>query len=145
VAKTKAEYDRIKAELDADPRRVEDLKVDRYGAGAFSDPTLQPQEAEEFVAEHSRGGVVCLELQMPYEDMPCHLLSIPMAELLDLGKITYRAVAHDKELAAKYDVADTPALAFFKDGAQIGRIEGYYEDNPNEKSYLISQIKKILG
>jgi len=60
VFKTRAEYDKLKAEIDADPHRAEDLLIDRYG------------------------------------------------------------------------VSTLPALVFFKDGAEIGKIEGFFSTtNPN--------------
>ena len=122
VAKTRAEYDKIRAEYDADPRRAEDLKVDRYGAGAFDTPTLRPNRAAEFVA--ARGpGWTCLELQPAYEELTCQLMSIPISEILDLNKVAYRAVADGKEIAAEYGVAALPALVFFKDGARVGKVE----------------------
>jgi len=147
VAKTQAEYDKIKAEFDADPRRAEDLQVDRYGAGACETPTLRPEQAADFIAEHHKG-LVCLELQPPYDDMPCQLLSIPISELMDLSKITYRAVADGKEIADEYGVSEFPALVFFKDASQIGKVEGYFGDNEEgncpEKQLLKKFIKDIL-
>jgi len=146
VAKSKAEADKIQAEFDADPRKTEDLKIDRYGAGVFSTPALQPAEAVAFAAASK--GLLCLELQLAFEDMPCHLLSIPMSELLDLKTTTYRAVANGAEVAEKFGVSEIPALVFFKDGKQIGKVEGYFGDNEEgtgaEKTFLRNKIKDVL-
>lgn len=141
VAKTKTEYDAIKAEYDADPRRAEDLQVDRYGAGAVETPTLSPDEAATFTSEQK--GLICLELQLDNNDMPCQFLSIPISELMDLNKITYRAVANGKTIAKNYNVSEIPALVFFKNGIQFGKIEGYFGDNETKdcpEKYLLKKL-----
>ena len=144
VAKTQQEYEKIQAEYDVDPRRAEDLKIDRYGAGAFDTPTLRPEQAKDFIAEHT-SGVVCLELQPAYEELVCQLMAIPIKELFDLEKVAYRAVADGKEIAGEYGVSALPALVFFKNGKQIGKIDGYFENSAAERALLEKQIAGILG
>jgi Fe-S-cluster-containing hydrogenase component 2 len=143
VAKTQAQLDEYKAEIDADPRRAEDLFVDRYGAGAVETKPLQPEHVAEFVV--SQGGDVCIELNQDDKDLVCFMQAIPISEIMDLEKIAYRACENGREIMAGYDVGALPALVFFRDGAQIGKIEGFYENSESEKALLRRQVAGILG
>ncbi|MDR2934027.1 MAG: 4Fe-4S binding protein, partial [Rickettsiales bacterium] len=147
IAKSKQEYDKIQSEYEADPRKIEDLQVDRYGAGAVETPNLKPDEVADFIATNK--GLLALEFQVDYYDMPCQILSIPISEIMDLDKITYRAVNNGKEIMKQYGVEELPALVFFENEKQIGKVEGYFSQeingNSGEKQFLISQVKKIIG
>ncbi len=59
--------------------------------------------------------------------VPCKRISPLLAELeeahenVHVGKVN---VAYDTELAEKYEVASTPTLIFFKNGAEVKRLHG---------------------
>ena len=42
----------------------------------------------------------------------------------------------------RFDVTELPTLLFFKNGAFVGKIEGYY--STDEKEEFFSKIKEIL-
>jgi thiol-disulfide isomerase/thioredoxin len=141
VFKTRAEHDKLKAEIDADPHRAEDLLVDRYGAGALETTPLQPNEVEKFVAETN--GLVCLELNPDDAELVCNIQAIPISEIMDLNAVTYRACENGRAIADRYGVTTLPALIFFKDGAQIGKIEGFFFNDEPERALLIRKVRDI--
>jgi thioredoxin-related protein len=61
-----------------------------------------------------------------------------------LEKIKYASVVDGKQIAKEYGVGALPALVFFRDGALLGRVEGYFEDGGAEKELLKKKIEEIL-
>ncbi|MCL2339060.1 MAG: 4Fe-4S binding protein [Proteobacteria bacterium] len=141
VAKSQAEYEKIQAEIDADPRRMEDLFVEKLGADPIAVP-YTPDQAEKLVSEQE---LVCLELKQDESKWACQLKSNSIMHIIDMRKIKYASVVDTESLAKKYNVSDFPALVFFKDGVQIGKIEGYFENSESEQALLKNRIKKIIG
>ena len=73
---------------------------------------------------------------------PCQMLT-PVLEKIseerndfDIYKID---VDEEMELAIKYGVEVVPTMIIFKDGNQVGRLEGFYD-----KTSLIEEISKYL-
>jgi len=141
VARTKEDYNRIKKEIDEDPRKVSDLFADRYGAEPVDPAFLIPQEKFDIqilestklaVAElFNKGSIMCL------------LYSIPLREIFGGLDIKYRKIEiKDNSLLKKYKVKELPSLLFFKDGRLIGKIEGYYDIK--KKKELKEKINKII-
>lgn len=141
IYKTQAELDKFQAEIDADLHREEDLAVDRYVSGALETIPLMSGQVEKFVAENS--GLVCIELNPDDEDLVCNVQAIPISEIMDLGRVTYRACEDGKNIAGKYG-ATAPALVFFRDGVQIGKVEGFFENNDAERGLLAKKVAAIL-
>jgi len=141
VAKTDADYERIKREIDADPRKVSDLFVDRYGAEPVHDAFLIPEEKLDLeVLESSR--LTILEV---FQDdyIMCLLRSIPIEELFRGMDVKYRKMRVEEGFLEKYGIKSLPSLMFFLDGKLIGKIEGYY--NENQKEELNKKIKNIMS
>ena len=142
VAKTSEEYERLKKEIDADPRTTKDLFVDRYGATPLSEFfMIESSELEDKINNDSITLIEC------YNDdsIQCLLKSIPIRELAkDLPKDTifYKVEANDK-LIDKYQVKELPALLIFKKGHLLGNIDGYYPND--EKDKLIEKINNHLN
>ena len=141
IYKNQAELEKIQAEIDADPHREEDLLVDRYVAGALQTPILMSDRVEKFVAETD--GLVCIELNPPDEDLVCNVQAIPISEIMDLGRVTYRACEDGWNIADKFSTT-APALVFFRDGVKIGAVSGFFEDNPAERGLLKKKVSEIL-
>jgi len=142
VAKNQKEHERLKKEIDADPRKVSDLLVDRYGAQPMHKAFLIKQDKfdKEVLSAHKLVNVA--ELFKP-ETIACLYCSIPIKELFPDSNIKYRKVElKDESLPSKYDVKTLPALLFFRDGKLLGKIEGAYP--PEKASEIKALIKPLL-
>lgn len=141
VARTNEEHEKIKKEIEEDPRKVSDLFVDRYGAEPV-DPafliTLDRFEVQ--ILESTKLAVVEL---FNRGSIRCLLHSIPIKELFEDIDVKYRKIKDDGFLSKKYKIKELPSLLFFKNGKLIGKIEGYFEIKDEEK--LKERINKIVS
>ena len=140
VAKTDKEYERIKKEIDADPRKASDLFVDKYGAEPVDPAFILAQENFDFeILQSTKPAIVEL---FNDDSIECLLESIPVKNLIGHFDIRYRKIGiDDKVLLERYSVKELPALLFFKDGELIGKIEGYFDIK--RKNELIEKINEI--
>lgn len=141
VAKTEEEYEKIKKEIDDDPRTTKDLFVDRYGAAPLSEFFMI--EVDDVSEKIKNKGLTFIEC---YKDdsIQCLLKSIPVKELtvdLDHDTLFYK-VEVDDEIADKYDLYTFPSLLIFKDGEYLGKVDGYYTND--NKADLIEAIYQII-
>ena len=141
VAKNEAEYNKIKEQIDNDPRTTRDLFVDRYGAAPLSEFfMIEPKDIEEKIRSNK---VVLLEL---YNDdsIQCLLKSIPIKELIKdlLATTMFYKVECDDNIKEKYEIEELPSLLLFKEDKLLGKIEGYY--TTDEKKKIIDKIKEII-
>ncbi|MFH1240078.1 MAG: 4Fe-4S dicluster domain-containing protein [Candidatus Diapherotrites archaeon] len=139
VAKTDEEYEKIKKEIEADPRKVSDLFVDKYGAEPV-DPAflISVNQFNLQILQSVQPAVVEL---FNDDSIECLLHSIPMKELFPKSNVKYRKMGADEKFLEKYSIKELPALLFFKDGKLIGKIEGYFDDSKKED--LIKKINEI--
>jgi len=141
VAKTEEEYEKIKKEIDDDPRTTKDLFVDRYGAAPLSEFFMI--EVDDVSEKIKNKGLTFIEC---YKDdsIQCLLKSIPVKELtvdLDHDTLFYK-VEVDDEIVDKYDLYTFPSLLIFKDGEYLGKVDGYYTND--NKADLIEAIYQII-
>lgn len=141
VAKTEEEYEKIKREIDSDPRTTKDLFVDRYGAAPLSEFFMI--EVDDVSEKIKNKGLTFIEC---YKDdsIQCLLKSIPVKELtvdLDHDTLFYK-VEVDDEIVDKYDLYTFPSLLIFKDGEYLGKVDGYYTND--NKADLIEAIYQII-
>jgi NAD-dependent dihydropyrimidine dehydrogenase PreA subunit len=132
VAKTDEEYEKIKKEIDEDPRKIADLFVDRYGAMSIEPAFLIPKGRFDLeVLEATKPTV--LEV-FNNDSIKCLRFSIPIKELLGDYDIKYRRleIKKDSPVLKKYKVDKLPSLLFFKNGKLKGKIEGYYDFKKKE-------------
>jgi hypothetical protein len=142
VAKTQTEYDKIKKQIDKDPRKVSDLFIDRYGT-----PPLTPafiSKLKNFKADvlestktvmveiYNEGSIMCLLKSIPLKNI-VNSKSMKFCKI-DLGK--------DTQLMDQYKIKKLPSLLFFKSGKLIGKIEGHYD--LDHKEIIKAKIAKIL-
>jgi len=141
VAKTAADYSKMKAEIDADTRKVSDLFVDRYGGQPIHPAFCIPQEKFDIqIIQATQLAVVEL---FNNDSLRCLLKSIPIKEMLKID-VKYRKIeVKDSSLPKRYGIKKLPSLLFFKDGKMIGKIEGYYEYEDRGK--LKEKINKIIS
>jgi NAD-dependent dihydropyrimidine dehydrogenase PreA subunit len=141
VAKTEEEYEKMKKEIDSDPRKVADLFVDRYGAQPVHHAFLLPEGKFDIeILESAK--LTVLEL-FNDDSIMCLLKSIPIKELFQDLDIKYRRMEADGSFLEKYGIKELPALLFFQDGKLKGKIEGYY--NNKEKEELKKKIGEIVS
>ena len=141
VSKSAEEYEKIKKQIDDDPRTTKDLFVDRYGAVNISD--FFKIEFEEINDRVCNSSLVIIEL-FNEDEAQCLLKSIPIKEIAsDLSSdILYYKCNTNYEEAEKYDVKELPALLIYKSNKLIGKVEGYYTDD--EKDEFKSKISNII-
>ena len=143
VAKTEEEYEKIKKEFDEDPRTINDLLVDRYGATPIDEAMLASEEELEIKLLDAQRPLV---VELYNEDsIMCLLKSIPIKEIADnFDKETrYRKIeVVSEKIIKEYDVKELPALMFFKNNRFWGKIEGYY--STENKQELLDKIKEVL-
>ena len=143
-ARTAEEEKQIQAEYDADPRKVEDLFIDRYGCDIVL--TQKTISADALQVASKMPGLTILELNNEGL-IRCLLMSIPMKELFGPREKWTHVKVHNpsEELLHAVKVEELPALVFFRDGIEIGKVEGYFEDNVGERGLLEKKIREILG
>ncbi|MFC1617811.1 4Fe-4S dicluster domain-containing protein [Patescibacteria group bacterium] len=144
VASTKEEYDRLKKEIEKDPRRSRDLYIDRYGAEPIHPGFIIDED--KFQTEVFEAHQLTVAEVFNDDSIMCLLASVPIKELLT-DKIKYRKVnlTSDK-LKKKYEIKELPALLFFKEGKLLGKVEGVYDDRKREeKKKLIKAVKNIIN
>lgn len=143
VARTQEEYNKIKKEIEDDPRSINDLLVERYG-GKLIDSAMLGDEKE--ISDKLSGAVRPLIVEFFNDDsIMCLLKSIPVKEIADkFDKETrYRKIyVSSNEILEKYNIKELPSLVFFKNGNQIGKIEGYCDVDKKEE--LFEKIKKFI-
>ncbi len=142
VAKTKEDYDKIKKQIDDDPRSMKDLFVDRYGTG----PSLSPVfniKVDEIEDKKIRDCITIVEVFNP-DDTSCLLQSVPIKDITkDLPKDTeFYKVESDKPLD-EYDMSELPALLIFKSGNKLGTINGLYL--LDKKDELIKKVHEVIN
>lgn len=141
VARNQEEYDKIKKEIDSDPRKLEDLFIDRYGASPINLPFLI--EDKHFQIEVAESSKLTVAEIFKEDSIECLLKSIPIKDLFRGIDIKYRKVnAKNEELLNKYKIEKLPTLIFFKEGKLLGKVEGYYDNK--KKEGLIKKIKLII-
>lgn len=128
-AKDESERKRIKKEIEDDPRRVEDLFVNRYGATVLPDFFVIEENAFEKEVENYPGRRVC---EIVTEDsIECLVHSIPIKKVLERHREwRYRKMLlKDMDIVKKYNISVFTCLLFFEKGIFIGKVEGYYDDS----------------
>lgn len=141
VTKTEEEYQKVKKEIEEDPRTTKDLFVDRYGASPLSEFfMIDRKQLEEKVNRDAFTIIECYQ----EDSIECLIKSIPIKKLTEeLPKDTlFYKMEVDDEFMDKYDMKELPALLIFKKGSLEGKIEGYYTED--KKDELIEKIHKIV-
>lgn len=140
VAKTDQEYNKLKKEIEEDPRKVSDLFIDRYGAMPINEAFVtKPQDFEREIESYPKLAVVEMYDSASIE---CLLRSIPVKELFAGIEARYRKVEATPELKKKYEISKLPTLLFFSDGKPIGKIEGHFPSS--DQAILEDKVEKIL-
>lgn len=141
-AKTKEELDKIKKEIDEDPRTVSDLMADRYGGQPINLPFYCKEDELPEVLTTSK---ICLIELFNDDSIECLIKSIPVKEIMNktVKQAVYRKVELKTDLLIKkYKIKQLPALLVIKNDKLLGKIEGYYSTEQQEE--FINKINQIL-
>jgi len=142
MAKTEEEYMLIEKEIEDDPRTINDLFIDRYGAAPVDDAMIGTENELDDKMYSKRP----LILELYNEDsIQCLLKSIPVKEILQEFDIEarYRKIeVKTSTLLEKYNISMLPALVFIKGNEVLGTIEGYYTDEVSRE--LFSKMHTFL-
>ncbi len=142
VARTQEEYERIKKEIEEDPRTVADLFVDRYGAMPV-EPAFRIEHGFDVEVLQSPKPTV-VEL---YNDdsIQCLIKSVPIKHLFQGRNIKYRKTEATPELMQEYGIKQLPCLLFFNQGRLVGKVEGYYpREREQELKRKVDEIMERL-
>lgn len=131
VAKTQEEYEELKKAIEEDPRRPEDLFVDRYGGDIVNDKVMiEYNDLNKVISEQTSA---LIEL-FNDDSIQCLLKSITYKEIADKTGFSkyFRCNVGDKDLS-HYKVNELPSLLVVKNGKVEKVISGYYEET-NKKA-----------
>jgi len=157
VAKNKEEFEKLKDQVESDPRTRAELLEDRYGVAPI-DPNLilTMKNFDEEVLQSDR--VVLVD----FWDMPhlgCRIKAVPfkalsakayaVSKVLDTKpdvKIKFRKIDVEKnpEIAKRYNVVKVPSLLIFWKGKLIGRIEGKMLSESELASKVATVLDKLM-
>lgn len=141
VTKTEEEYQKVKKEIEEDPRTTKDLFVDRYGASPLSEFfMIDMNQLEEKVDTDAYTFIECYQ----EDTIECLIKSIPIKELTQgfpKDTLFYKVEVEDTFMD-KYHIKELPTLLIFKKGKLEGKIEGYY--TKDQKDELLDKINKIV-
>lgn len=139
-ARTKDEERVLQKEIDDDPRKWNDLFVDRYWATPISDIyTITHESFDKAIIKPK--WLVALEV---YDDdsIECLIKSIPVKELFSKDIIYRKMLVEDDSFFTKYNITTLPSMLFFHSGELIGKISWFYW--VNKKDVLIKKIEDII-
>ena len=140
VAKDETQYQQYIEDINNDPRTIKDLFVDRYGAASLSEFFLIGEENIDEIVK--KGKLTFIEV-FNNDEAACLLKSIPIKEITDNinEEVSYYKVETNDEILKKYNIDEVPALLIFKNGALLGKIEGYFEiSDKNEFENKVTEI-----
>lgn len=144
VAKTEEEYQKIKKEFNDDPRTINDLLVDRYGATPIDEAMVGKEEEIELkLLDAKRPFMVELYNE---DSIMCLLKSIPIKKIADTfdTETRYRKIEiNSDKILKEYDIKELPSLLFFKNGKLVGKIEGYIDEDGKDE--LLKKVQEFKG
>ncbi len=136
VAKTQEEFEELKQAIEEDPRKPEDLFVDRYGADMINESSfIENNEIDNKV----KSGKTLIEV-IDLDQASCLIKSIPFQEIISNTHYDrYYRVLWNNEIAKKYKLKESPAMLCFENGKLLKKVEGYFEDS--QKVEFFNKLK----
>ncbi|MCI8352493.1 MAG: 4Fe-4S binding protein [Clostridia bacterium] len=142
VAKTEEEYKKIEKEFDDDPRTINDLLVDRYGATPIDEAMIGKEQEIDIKLLDARRPLI---VELYNEDsIMCLLKSIPIKNIADTfdTETRYRKIeVISDDILKKYEIKELPSLLFFNKGNYVGKIEGYIDEDSKEE--LLTKVQEF--
>lgn len=137
VARTQEEYEELKMAIEEDPRRPEDLFVDRYGGDVVNPNSMIDFDKLNDLIKNEDETLVEL---FNDDSIQCLLKSIPFKEILGNSgfKKYYRCNVNNNDISV-FNATKLPSLLVVKNGRIVKTISGYFEEK--DKLSLIKTIK----
>jgi len=142
VPKSNDEYILFQKYIEEDPRTIEDLFVDRFGAATVSEFFIINKN--KFNEKISNEKLTIIELY-DSEIAECLLKSIPIKDISkELNEETFfYKIDKEMELIERYNIQELPVLMFFKNNELLGKIEGYHSiDQFDDLKIKLKNIKE---
>lgn len=140
VPQSEDHFEKIKKEIEDDPRKVSDLFVDRYGAEPLDNSFfIEWDKFDKVILQASK---IAVAEFFSFRSLQCLIYSIPTKELFKDMNIVYRKVLITDDSQTKiYSVQQLPALLVFYQSSLIGKIEGQYKiENQSELRHQLEEI-----
>jgi len=147
VPKSNDEYILFEKYIEEDPRTIEDLFVDRFGAATVSE--FFTIDKKQFYNKINNDKLTMIELY-DSEIAECLLKSIPIKDISkEINEETFfYKIDKEMELVERYNIQELPVLMFFKNNELLGKIEGYHSidqfDDLKSKLKNIEESNKIF-
>jgi len=148
VANNESEFQQLKKDIDADPRTIKDLMVERYGASPIEESILI--SVSEAISEIKTNKIL-LAIEVVNElDTACLIDSVPIAELFDCAEYRHRKITSNDsnygQFSKMYGISKIPALILFIAGKPILKVDGMVHNrNLDERESLIGTIKEVIS
>jgi ferredoxin len=147
VANTDDEYNSIKKSIDEDPRTLNDLMVERYGASPVDELILLPISEINLKIENNFG-LLTVEIVNDL-DTACLIDSVPISELFDdTGYSHYKVTNNDElydEFSKIYNTFEVPTFLLFSNKRLILKVDGVVSNqNPDERNSFIQKVKDAI-
>ena len=142
VPKSNDEYILFQKYIEEDPRTIEDLFVDRFGAATVSE--FFTIDKKQFYNKINNDKLTMIELY-DSEIAECLLKSIPIKDISkELNEETFfYKIDKEMELIERYNIQELPILMFFKNNELLGKIEGYHSiDQFDDLKIKLKNIKE---
>ncbi|MBE5736189.1 MAG: 4Fe-4S dicluster domain-containing protein [Clostridiales bacterium] len=136
VATTQEELEELTQAIEEDPRKPEDLFVDRYGGDIINeDVMIEFSQIDDIITKED-----CLIEIIDEDNIMCLLKSITYNDILanTCYKKYYRCLIGQNDNIYKYNIVELPSLLLCHNGNLTKVIDGYYEES--EKDDLFKQI-----
>lgn len=140
------EYIKNQEAIEKDIRRAEDLVVERYGAAPIEKEPIDYCDILEFI-NSAETDIVFIEV-FSDDSINCLLHSIRVEEILswfDYPIQYQKASVSENDNIESSGIHELPTLLIYKEKSLIGKIEGNYTDEEENKSLLKENLVKILG
>lgn len=144
MGKTEEEVKKIKETIRKNTMTQEELFIERYGAKTIDSSIVI--DKNNFEKEVINSGKIVFVEFWNNNSVQCLLFSIPYKSLKpEQCGIIFRKIDADenKEIAEEYGINVLPSIAIFKNGKEIGIIEGIYKTSQEKE--LKEKIKNLVG
>lgn len=131
------EYKKIQEEIEADERTKEELFVERYGAAAIDEGIIIEKEHIKEVL--SKDKYVFIE-EFNDDSIQCLLHSIPIQHLQK--KVGVEFEYYKCDIGVSDTSAIVPSLVLYFGDKQLGKIEGYYNDEQMDE--LVNRMNALI-
>lgn len=143
-AKDAAEAKKVEQEIANDPRTVNDLFVDRYGAASVLAAFSYDYSARKLADRVNTKKGVIAEFNT-LDGIRCLVKSIPVSDIQKAfgGECAYSKFWINENDKTELGITELPALKFYRNNRYQGQIEGYYSTDIDDKKEFFEQLEQL--